>query len=397
MNVLLIFLIIVTAGLVFTELSSRFNVPYVTALIVAGIVFGKSGLGLIEQNSEISFLGNIGVIFLMFLAGASIDLTTLKNQRKEIITSAALNGLIPFLTGFGITYIISQNIQLSLIIGIIFISSAIAVVIPTLENLRILSSKLGNAIISTTVVEDITSLIILAIVIQQAAESSLQSILISLVAIVLILFFLKDWIKKAIDFIDKMESKSNKYESRLRFVLVFLFSMVVFFGFLGLNSIVASFIAGMVIGDYIKKTHIQDKIKTIAYGIFIPIFFFLVGVDTDFNVLSSLYVIGLTILIVLTLFISKFVSGYLAGRLQNFSQRESTFFGVATVSQLSTTLAVAFTASESGLIPLEYQTAIVVLTILTATMSPIFLNIIGKQFKDKTGNLRNQPEDPVIN
>ena len=98
---LLSFFIILASGLVFSELFRRLHLPYVTALILAGILIGPYFLDLMEIDGTIAFLGSIGAVFLMFIAGAEVKIESFKDIGKSIFILAMFNGLIPFMFGYG--------------------------------------------------------------------------------------------------------------------------------------------------------------------------------------------------------------------------------------------------------------------------------------------------------
>ena len=161
---LLSFFIILVAGLLLSEAFKRLHLPYVTALIVAGIIIGPFALNLIELSETLLFLAGIGVVFLMFIAGTEIKTDFLKETRKDVFVISILNGFLPFFTGFMISIYLGFNFFTSLILGIVFVSSSIAVIIPALESTGLIKRRIGKDIISSTVIEDIGSLILLAII-----------------------------------------------------------------------------------------------------------------------------------------------------------------------------------------------------------------------------------------
>ncbi|RLG18529.1 hypothetical protein DRN67_04090, partial [Candidatus Micrarchaeota archaeon] len=163
---LLSFLILISAGLFLSELFRKLHVPYVVSLIFAGILIGPYGFDIFTPNETTNFLGTIGLIFLMFMAGLEIRLSSIAKLRRGVARMAVLNGLIPFLIGFGIATYFGYDILGALLLGTIFISSSIAVVIPALESSGLLGTRLGKSIVAATVAEDVFSLILLSIVLQ---------------------------------------------------------------------------------------------------------------------------------------------------------------------------------------------------------------------------------------
>ena len=164
MNDLLIFLIILLAGIFFSEVFKSLHLPYVLALIVAGIVIGPLGLNLIELTPTTIFLGSIGAIFLMFIAGLEVKIDYLSSIWKKIGLCALLNGGIPGFVGFAVTYFFGYGILTSILVGIIFVSSSIAVIIPALQEKKLINTEYGSVIVGTVVIEDIASLFFLSII-----------------------------------------------------------------------------------------------------------------------------------------------------------------------------------------------------------------------------------------
>ena len=162
---LITFFILLTAGLVFSELFRRLNLPYVTALIVGGVILGPSLLGVVEVTETMSFLSSVGLLFLMFIAGPEVRFESLGRAGREVT-------IMPFIVGFMIGISFGYSVFTSFIIGTIFISSAIAVVIPSLESNELLGTRFGKRVISATVVEDIASLLALSVILQTVSPTA---------------------------------------------------------------------------------------------------------------------------------------------------------------------------------------------------------------------------------
>ena len=55
-------------------LSKKVNMPQVLGALIAGVIIGPSLFGFIHESEQIKLLSELGVIFLMFLAGLETDL-----------------------------------------------------------------------------------------------------------------------------------------------------------------------------------------------------------------------------------------------------------------------------------------------------------------------------------
>ena len=88
--------------------------------------------------------------------------------------------------------------------------------------------------------------------------------------------------------------------------------------------------------------------------------------------------IGLALALILGSILSKFISGFLGGKMINFSNRESILIGSSTIPQLSTTLAVVFIGFEMGILSETLLASLVMLSIVTTVIGPIFLKFATK-------------------
>ena len=174
------------------------------------------------------------------------------------------------------------------------------------------------------------------------------------------------------------------FQLEFRSTFLILIGTVIAFELLGLHPIVAGFFSGLVLADSIKSKVLKDKIKTISYGIFIPTFFIVIGLQTDMHVFRDMSAVMVVLVsIVMALVVSKYVSGYFAARLTGFSKVESNFFAAASLPQLSTTLATAFVAFNLGLLDQTLLTSLVMLSVFTVLLSPILIRYHAERLHEK--------------
>ena len=76
------FLIILAIMLIAPLLVERLRMPGIIGLILAGVIVGPHGLGVLERDSTITLLGTVGLLFLMFLGGLETSLDDLKRNAK---------------------------------------------------------------------------------------------------------------------------------------------------------------------------------------------------------------------------------------------------------------------------------------------------------------------------
>lgn len=378
------FFIVLLVAVFFSTVFSKFKLPWAVALIIGGILAGPNLLGWIEINNTLSFMAEIGAVFLMFMAGLETPLSSFKKTAHKVELLAFVNGIIPMIVGFGIGVFFGFNIIISILIGIIFVSSSVAVVVPTLDRKKILNTNLGHAIVGSTIIQDVTSLILISIFLQiNDPVTSLPLYLFYLIVAGVIIFLYKfiKWMRKW--FITK-----GSFHQEFQFILFILIGVVVVFSLLGLHHIIAGFFAGFVLSESLHNKKIKNSLHTVGYGVFIPFFFVLIGADTDFSVFKNLQsAITLTLVIISGLILSKFLSGYFMARFEKFNKSDSLLIAVTSIPQLATTLAVVYTAFNQNIIDSELVTALVILTIVTTMLSPLLTQIILKHRNQEEVNI----------
>lgn len=376
MTAIVAFFIIILAGIILSEVFEQFHLPYVSALIIAGIIVGPHVANIIEIEDTLLFIGDIGLIFLMFIAGTEVKLSSLSASYFDISFIGLINSTFPFLTGFGIGYLYAGDLLTALTLGVVFISSSVAVIIPTLTNNNLIETQTGKTIVATTVIQDVVSLILFGIILQNESNDTTIPfpILIFLMMGIVIL------VKLALPLIQHLYSNNTVavdfFEKDVRIVVAVLLAIVIVFEVLGFHPIVAAFITGILFSEGLSEST-EEKIKVISYGIFIPVFFLIVGLQTDISVFTQISALGITFAIVNGLIISKFFSGFIGAKLRNYSLKMSALFGFATIPQLSTTLAAAFIAREFDILDDNIITALVTLSVISAFISPLAINILS--------------------
>ncbi len=377
------FFLVVFVGVFISMVFRRVHVPWVVGLILGGMLVGPHALDILPISPTVDFLGQLGLIFLMFMAGLETRLDQFKKFEKELVWLAFINGAVPFITGIILAFLFGYGLLSALLVGIIFVSSSIAIVIPSLEQFKLLDTRLGQSVVMTTVLQDIASLILLSIVLQSVSPVTSLPLVIFYPLVIGLLFLARYLIPKIeAFFIQTSHRGKDLFQQEFRATLLILIGMVIGFELLGLHPIIAGFFAGLILSDTIKEDGLKDKIRTISYGIFIPVFFIIVGAQTDLDVfLDFSNMIGLVAAIILGSVLSKLVSGWIGARFVGFNSDQSMLFAISSVPQLSTTLAVAFASLTLGVIDQRLITAMVALSIVTVIVSPALLNIFGRRIK----------------
>lgn len=378
-STLLILLLILFVGLVVPELFRKLRLPYVTSLILIGAFLGPNGMGVVEINDTIAFFGFLGLTFLMFMSGLETRVEHIVHDFWKVLVLAAINGGVPALVGFLIAQSFGYDLTASLMVAVIFISSSVAIIIPSLKEAKIFKKVDGQLIVSAVVLEDVVSLVLLGLLLQSIDPITNLPLPLYFTLLILSVIGLKVILPKLSNLVMKKGFfKHEEHEDQLRFVIVVLMAVLLYFSALGMHPIVAAFLLGLVLSGAVSSEKIFTQLHTIGYGLFVPVFFFIIGTQIDLDVFIG---VGSSLSFLLTIIfasiVSKFTSGYFAGRLAKISKEHSAMFGVASTVQLTTSLAATQAVFSLGIIDTALLTSMVVLSIVTTIFSPILLRLLG--------------------
>ena len=398
MENLLPFFLILFAGIFFSALFRRLHLPWVIVLILGGIIIGPHALGIFEPNPTVEFIGQIGLVFLMFMAGMKTKLSIFKKFKGGVFGLAFINGTIPFLVGIGIGFLFGYGWIAALLLGIVFVSSSIAIVIPSLEANKLLRTRLGKSVVAATIIQDIASLVMLSVLLQILNPVTALPLPIFYILLFISLIALR-WILPKLRRFFSLGVRGTKdlFQQELRVIFAILIGTVISFEILGLHPIIAGFFAGLVLSGSIKSEILKEKLHTISYGLFIPTFFIIIGTKTNLGIfLESQSAALLIVVVVLGSLLSKFASGWIGGRIIGFTSSQSLLIGASTIPQLSTTLAVAFTAAALGLLNQELIVAMVILSTVTTFVGPLLMQMFSRRIMKDT-DISESQKVPTMN
>ena len=150
-SLLIIFILAFLIPLVINQVKF-FRIPEEIGEIIAGIVIGKSGFDIVQNNSWIEFLSVFGFAYLMFLSGLEIDFSHFKRpnhmykgQRTPLASCIEIFSLT-VLMSFAIANLclyLGINVD-PLILTLIFSTTSLGIVVPTLKETKIISKPIGS-------------------------------------------------------------------------------------------------------------------------------------------------------------------------------------------------------------------------------------------------------------
>jgi Kef-type K+ transport system membrane component KefB len=397
--------IILVAARLLGEFCQRLRMPPLVGELAAGIIIGPYVLNLITPNASLSVLSDLGVFFLMLLAGLQMDPREIRKAGFHAAILSTMAFTIPFISGFAVAYSFGLATIQSMFVGLLLSITAVPVTTIVLMQFGILESKLGNTVITAAVINDIFSLVILSIVLQLheangAPVNIFEEITNSVIKISLFIggIFLIDilfrkaniWLQnRARYFFEKLHTREAAFGILLiSTILVSVVAQEV----IGLHFIIGTFFSGLIVyKEIIRKENFERVygiISAITFGFFAPIFFAIIGIDIKID--SIVNMLPFFIILTITAILSKVGGGYIGSRLIKFSKEECYVIAFLMNGRGMVELVIASIGFSSGIIDSTIFSITVTIGWITTIMAPILSRPYVLKIKSQTTNKPNQ-------
>lgn len=314
----IVLLIILLAPLLFQKL----HIPHIIGMILAGLLLGEHGLNILERDDSFKLFGQVGIYYIMFLAGLEMDLVGLRKSIGRGLLFGTLTSLIPFACGLcaGL-WLLHYSFMASLLLACIFASHTI-VAYPVVARYGINKHPTVTISISATMVALLFALIMLAVIAgtYQGDTSGWFWVLFVVKCAAyfgfLFLFFpmIIRW------FFRKYTDRVLQYI----FVIAMVFLSAGVANLCGIEGLLGAFISGLIFNRFIPHTSsLMNRIEFVGNALFIP--YFLVGVGMMVNLkplFTSFGTVAVVLIIVVVSTASKLIASMLTRKVLHLSSTQ---------------------------------------------------------------------------
>jgi Kef-type K+ transport system membrane component KefB/mannitol/fructose-specific phosphotransferase system IIA component (Ntr-type) len=372
--VAIVMLIILISPMVFKKM----RIPGIVGIILSGTIVGPSLTGLLERDATIILLGTVGLLYLMFMAGLSIDLNQFNKLRNKSISFGFISFSLPLgLSLYFAPLLIDYPISTALLLGSI-VGSHTLLAYPIAHRLGITKNSAVTMTMGGTIITDSLSLALLAIVVGALSGGLSLTFLGAFgtsVAIFLAVSFLV--IPRMGRWFFKTFPKEN--DTDYIFLMAVLFVNAWFADIAGLAPIIGAFLAGLTLNKLVPESSpLMNRVQFVGNALFIPFFLISVGMLVDVSKLVSLEVWYYALIFSSMVFIGKFIASMIAKLIFKHSFAEGmTIFGLST-PQAAATLAVTLIGFDLGIFNEVSVNAVVIMILVTCLVGPYFVEKYGR-------------------
>lgn len=365
-----VFLVIVGIMLIAPLMFERLGLPGIVGLILAGVVVGPHGVGLLERDETIVLLGTVGLLFLMFLGGLETSLDDLKKNAGPALGFGTITFIVPMVLGTGAMMLVGYGILAAVLVASCLASHTL-VALPILNKLGIMKAPPITATLGGTLITNVLALLVLAVVVKAKAGDLTLGFWLFLIPSLIVFTFMTLWGVPRLGrwFFVKFGHDEG---AEFVFVLAALFVVSYIAGLIEIEPIVGAFLVGVAITQQIPTlSPLMNRIQFIGNTLFIPFFLISVGMLVDplilFREPKSLLVAAVIIGAEL---LGKFLGAWGSGKLFGWSFNSSmTVFGLS-VAQAASTLAAVTVAFNLEIVDEATVNGVIAMILVSCVVSP---------------------------
>jgi monovalent cation:proton antiporter-2 (CPA2) family protein len=366
--------IILIASKIAGSLSVRLGQPSVLGKLLIGIVLGPSVLGLVNETETLAEFSQIGVILLMFIAGLETDLDEFKRTGKAA-TFVGFGGIIvPLVLGYFAGVLLNLTSMESWFLGLLLSATSVSISVQALKEMDHLKTPEGTTILGAAVIDDVVVIIALAFLMSFAGGD------VDLTVVILkkVLFFagalLVGW--KIVPLFMKKFATFKVTETIISSALIICFVFAYLADYTGVAAIIGAYIAGVAISVTKYKHEVFEKVETISYSIFVPVFFTSIGITVQFAGITQN--IGLITILSIVAILTKLLGASVGAKIAGFAWRSSLGIGAAMVSRGEVALIIAAIGLESKLLSQDMFAVIIIVILVTTIVTPPMMKLFFK-------------------
>ncbi len=388
-------ILLVVSGRLLGELMVRIGQPSIMGQIIAGIILGPSLFGLIFPHTQASLfpsdgaqksmtdaIGQLGILFLLLLAGMETDLALAKRLRKSAAGVSLTGIVIPFAAGFALGELIpdaflpdpEKRLVTSLFLGTALSISSVKIVASVVREMDFMRRNIGQLIVASAIIDDTVGWVIIAITFGLAEKGTVDLMTLATSVIGTLAFMAVSFTVGRRIVFEIIRWTNDNFRSDLPVlsaIVAIMGGMAIITNLIGVHTVLGAFVAGILVGESpILTRQIDVQLRGLTTALFMPVFFGLTGLQTDLTVLADPSILLLTAAIVIIASIGKFGGAFAAAKFGGYSASEALALGCGMNARGSTEVIVATIGLSVGVLDEKLFSIIVAMAVITTMAMP---------------------------
>lgn len=311
-----VFFIVLCIILLAPMIMTKLRIPHIIGMVLAGIIVGKYGLNILERDDSFELFGQVGLYYIMFLAGLEMDTDGLRKNVKQVVIFGLLTFLIPFFLVYlaGIN-IMGYSMHATLLLCCIMASNTL-IAYPIVGKYGLQRHKSVTISVGASMIALTLALLSLSMIVSLADSGSsvpmpltVLLILVKLVVYCAVLLLVIPRVARW--FLQRYSDAVTQFI----FILSLLFLCSAICSLIGLEGVFGAFYGGLLLNRYIPRVSpLMGRLEFIGNALFIP--YFLIGVGMLINIRALFYswhTAYIVLIMVVIGTVGKLLAGYIVG------------------------------------------------------------------------------------
>jgi len=366
--------------------AAHLSLPPPAASQIITILESDQGALLLQVTQTVDIFSRYGVIFLLFLVGLETSIEEMRQVRGDSLRVALIGMACPVVLGFSALWLLMPELDTNtdIFVAATLSATSIGITASVLKELNQLHLRETHIILGAAVIDDILSLIILAIVTGIIVSGSFAFSDLARITLLSTAFLVGSIVigPRLLNIAIGLVHHMNVGEAKLFISFLFVMILAWLANLAGLATIVGAFTAGLILQDaYFKhwgtpdqhRYHIKDLVAPLE-AIMVPIFFVLMGIQVKLESFLEVNVIGIAAVLLIAAIIGKLISGLGASRSNN-----RVMIGIGMMPRGEVGLIFVSLGKTLGVINDQLFSAIVLMIIITTLATPPLLKLLIKK------------------
>ncbi len=374
--------LVLVVARVAAEVAERINVAPVLAEISVGIALGPSALGLIGHDASLAFLAELGAILLLFEVGLHMNLSEIRYVGRSSLQVALLGVVVPFAIGYGALAALGVDPTVALYLAAAITATSVGITARVFADMRALATAEARIVLGAAVADDVIGLLILTVAIRTASGEGLGLGSIAGLAGVAIGFVIAAAVIGSLvapRLFKAVGHRARTDGTLTAFALAFAIGMGSLASAARLAPIVGAFVAGVALAGSPVRDELTRRMAPVGH-VLIPIFFLMIGAETDVRAFADPWVLGIGGLLTVIGIGGKLVSGL--GAKEGTADRS--LIGIGMIPRGEVGLIFASLGLAQGILTDKTQAALLLVVLATTIITPPWLKRRVRTMRSRT-------------
>jgi CPA2 family monovalent cation:H+ antiporter-2 len=364
--------LIIVISAVLAYVAKFLRQPILVAYVVAGIIVGPMGMGIITNTDEITLLSELGIVFLLFSVGLEIDFRKLRHAGFSSLVGGGIQIALMFFLGFAVAGMFGLGSILAIYIGLLLAFSSTMIVAKILADKDELNTMHGRIMLGILLLQDVIAIIVLPLMANMAAVTSLDFTM-SITLRGLGLFALAIVLNKFF-FPRILDYAAERHEVLFVTAVANCFFFIGASYFLGFSIAIGGFIAGISMANFPYNIEIAGEVHALR-DFFSILFFSTLGMQLNFMVIQHSLPLFITLMLLLVLLKPALLS--MTYLLLGYGGRTSGYVGLGLGQSSEFIFILAAEMLIIGSITREFYSLLISVVVLSIVITPYVMNARG--------------------